>query len=356
MTKPTFYTAFSNSIENMLPNLSDEAMKISDLLQELAFNDKLYYIKDEVFDLDRLLLNFGKYGRRIDIFYFSGHGIEGCLELVKNCRVEPEEMASIVNTSLKNAKLIFFNACETFELAQKIIAEREEMKDNLVIISCKQKINSIIAERFATLLFTQIGQPGTYREAYDQAKSLMKAIHKNIRFKEFDCRQDVTAAGDDFDIAYIEIKAEAQLETLEEDCTPVVTATVTETGQKTKTSIIGQDKLTRDALTSNYVHEVVESIAANPREINIETLGLLKDALLTANQIANKGEKKSRQNTELFKKAAESLPGLSSASAFDSLINAEKNIDKPSVKNLIKSTLTGKTIGGLLEKLTSIKL
>lgn len=67
MTKPTFYTAFSNSIENRLPDLSDEAMKISDLLQELAFNDKLYYIKDEVFDLARLALNFGKYGRRIKL-------------------------------------------------------------------------------------------------------------------------------------------------------------------------------------------------------------------------------------------------------------------------------------------------
>lgn len=355
MTKPTFYTAFSNSIENMLPNLSDEAMKISDLLQELAFNDKLYYIKDEVFDLDRLLLNFGKYGRRIDIFYFSGHGVEGRLELVKNCKVEPAEMSAIVNTSLKNAKLIFFNACETFELAQKIIAERGDLKDNLVIISCKKKINSLIAERFATLLFTQIGQPGTYREAYDQAKSLMKAIHKNIQFKEFDCRQDVSTADEDFDIAYIEIKAEAHFETLEEDCTPVLTETTTATEQKTKKSIIGQDKLTRDALTTNYVHEVVESIAANPQQIDSETLGLLKDALVTADQIA-KGEKKNRQNTELFKKAAESMPGLSSASAFDSLINAEKNIDKPSVKNLIKSTLSGKTIGGLIEKLTSIKL
>jgi hypothetical protein len=355
MTKPTFYTAFSNSVENMLPNLSDEAMKISDLLQELAFNDKLYYIKDEVFDLDRLLLNFGKYGRRIDIFYFSGHGVDGCLELVKNCRVEAKEMADIVNTSLKNVKLIFFNACETFELARKIIGEREDLKDNLVIISCKKKINSIIAERFATLLFTQIGQPGTYREAYEQAKSLMKAIHKNIRFKEFDCRQDVTTDGDDFDIAYIELKAEAHLETLEEDCTPVLTETATAIGQKTKKSIIGQDKLTRDALTTNYVHEVVESIAANSQKIDIQTLDLLKNALVTADQIA-KGEKKNRQNTELFKKAAESMPGISSGSAFDSLINAEKNIDKPSVKNLIKSTLSGKTIGGLIEKLTNIKL
>lgn len=353
MSKPTFYTAFSNSIEDVLPNLSDEAMKISDLLQELAFNDKLYYIKDEVFSLDRLILNFGKYGRRIDIFYFSGHGVDGCLQLFQNFKVEPEEMSDIVNTSLKNAKLIFFNACETFKLAQQIVAEREDLKENLVIISCKNKINSLIAERFATLLFTQIGQPGTYREAYDQAKSLMKAIHKNIRFKEFDCRKDVTDVSDDFDIGYIEIKAEAHVESLEEDCTPVVTATATTS--KTKTSIIGQDKLTRDALTTNYVHEVVESIAANPQKINTETLDLLKNALETANQIA-KGEKKNKQNTELFKKAAEMLPGFSSASAFDSLINAEKNIDNPSVKSLIKSKLTGNTIGGLIDKLTNIKL
>ncbi|HUP13703.1 MAG TPA: hypothetical protein VM187_15885, partial [Niastella sp.] len=240
-------------------------------------------------------------------------------------------------------------------LARRIVAEREEVKENLVIISCKNKINSLIAERFATLLFTQIGQPGTYREAYDQAKSLMKAIHKNIRFKEFDCRKDVSDASEDFDIGYIEIKAEAQLESMEEDCSPVVTATATATEQKTKTSIIGQDKLMRDALTTNYVHEVVESIAANRQKLNTETLHLLKNALETADQIA-KGDKKSRENTELFKKAAESLPGFSSGSAFDSLINAEKNIDKPSVKNLIRSKVSGNTIGGLISKLTNIKL
>ena len=48
------------------------------------------------------------------------------------------------------------------------------------------------------------------------------------------------------------------------------------------------------------------------------------------------------------------LPGFSSASAFDSLINAEKNIDKPSVKNLIKSKVSGNTIGGLISKLTNM--
>lgn len=352
MSKPTFYTAFSNSITDVIPNLSEEAMKISDLLQELAFNDKLYYIKDEVFSFDRLLLNFGKYGRRIDIFYFSGHGVDGCLQLFQNFTIQPAEMSDIVNTSLKNAKLIFFNACETFRLAQHIIDDRQQSKDNLVIISCKNRINSFIAERFATLLFTQIGQPGTYREAYDQAKSLMKAIHKELRFKEFDCRKDVTDTADDFDIGYIEIRAEKRVEE-EEDCTPVITASAT--AKKAKTSIIGKDKLTRDALTSNYVHEVVESIAANPQKIQTGSLEILKKALVSAGQVA-KGEKKNKQMNELFKKAAELLPGFSSPGAFDSLINAEKHIHNPSVKSLIKSKITGNTIGGLIEKLASIKL
>lgn len=353
MSKPTFYTAFSHSIDNAIPNLTEEAMKISDLMQELVFEDKLYYIKDEVFDFERLVNNFTKYGQRIDIFYFSGHGIKGCLQLFKNFKIQPEQMSDIVNTLLSNVKLIFFNACETFTLAQQIIEEREELKENLVIISCKNEIDSFVAERFATLLFKQIGQLGTYREAYNQAKSVVKAVNKNIRFKEFDCRSDVAGATDDFDIGYIEIKAEKHLEALEEDCTPVVTAAATT--QKTKSSIIGQDKLTRDALTTNYVHEVVESIAAKPQEIESETLQLLKSALESAEQVA-KGEKKNKQITELFKKAAELLPGFSSASAFDSLINAEKNMDNPSVKNLIKSKITGKTIGGLLDKLSSIKV
>src|SRR5436190_7410752 len=112
MARPTFYTAFSNSMTDVIPNLSDEAMKISDLLQELAFNDKLYYIKDEIFSLERLVLNFAKYGRRIDIFYFSGHGSDGCLQLMEGS-LPSDRMSEIINSSLKNAGLIIFNACET---------------------------------------------------------------------------------------------------------------------------------------------------------------------------------------------------------------------------------------------------
>lgn len=112
MAKPTIYTAFCNSMENNIPNLSEEAMKISDLIQDLVFNDKLYFIKDEIFDLQRLMLNFEKHGRRIDIFYFSGHGDDGCLQLTGNHKLESWQMADLVNTNLKNAGLVFFNAAK----------------------------------------------------------------------------------------------------------------------------------------------------------------------------------------------------------------------------------------------------
>ncbi|MCS3801639.1 hypothetical protein [Niastella sp. OAS944] len=352
MSKPTFYTAFANSIDNVLPNLTEEAMKISETMQDLVFADKLYYIKDEAFSFERLQDMFTKYGKRIDIFYFSGHGVDGCLQLYNNYKIERERMCDIVNTFLENATLIFFNACETFMLAQQIIAEKELEKD-LVIISCKSKINSIIAAKFATLLFKQIGQPGTYRDAYEQAKILVQAVHKDYKFKEFFCREDVASCVDEFDIGYIEIKAESHSESGEEDCAPVLTAATTE--KKAKTSIIGQEKLTRDALTTNYVGEVVEFITRESQNINPETLQLLKKALVAAYQIA-RGEKKSKETIELFKRAAELLPGFSSASAFDSLINTEKNIDKPTVKNIIKSEVSGNTIGGLIDKLTNIKL
>ncbi len=347
MTKPTFYTAFSNTLTNSIPNLSEEAMKISDLLQELAFSDKLYYIKDEIFSLDRLMLNFGKYGRRIDIFYFSGHGKNGCLQLVENMLAEPNEMSDVINSSLKNAKLIFFNACETFKLAQTIVEKRKSSDGKIVLISCKGEISSFIAERFATLLFTQIGQPGKYRDAYDQAKGLAKIIHKNLRFKEFDSKKAVLDVNDEFDIGYIEIG--------QDDPGASKSSYPAAAANPVQPSIIGNDKLTRDALTTNYMHEVVESLVTNAGEIDNEKIKLLKDALLTAGQIA-KGEKKNKQATQLFNQAAEALPGLSSGSAFDSLINAEKNLNKPYVKNLIQSRDSGTTISSMLKRVNSIEL
>lgn len=349
MAKPTFYTAFSNSVNNVIPNLSEEAMKIADLLQELAFNDKLYYIKDEIFNIERLTLNFMKYGRRIDIFYFSGHGVDGCLQLMENYTVQCNIMSDIVNTSLKNAKLIFFNACETWKLATEIIKKRNNAEDPIVLISCQGKINSFKAERFATLLFSQIGQPGTYRDAYDQAKVLMKAIHKDMRFKEFETKKAIQEAGDDFDIGYIELGLNgAVVET-------AAAAPGAFDEKPAKSSIIGQDKLTRDALTSNYVHEVIESIVTNANEIEGDKLKLLKDALHAAEQIA-KGEKKNKQATQIFNQAAEALPGFSSASAFESLINTEKNLDNPVVKNLIKTKDSGTTIGGLIDQVSNLKV
>ncbi|WP_205513714.1 hypothetical protein [Longitalea arenae] len=334
MAKPTFYTAFCNSMENTIPNLSEEAMKISDLLQELVFSDKLYYIKDEIFDIQRLVLNFQKYGRRIDIFYFSGHGKNGCLQLTDNHKLESKQMADLVNINLKNAKLVFFNACETFTLAREIIAGRQNTAAPIVLISCKKEINCFVAERFATLLFSQIGQPGTYRDAYDNAKVLVQAINQELIFKEFDTLESIKEADDqNFDIAYIEIEAPAD--------------------KKKKSSIIGQHPLTRDALTSNYVHEVVEYIARNADKIEHDKLQLLKTALLTAEQIAN-GGKKDKEAAQLFDQAAEALPGFSSGSVFDALINTEKNLNDNAVKSLIKSRESGITIGEMLQQVNNI--
>ncbi|WP_207515707.1 hypothetical protein [Longitalea luteola] len=338
MAKPTIYTAFCNSMENSIPNLSEEAMKISDLIQDLVFSDKLYYIKDEIFDLQRLMLNFDKHGRRIDIFYYSGHGEDGCLQLTGNHKLECWQMADLVNTNLKNAGLVFFNACETFTLAQEIIKRRNTPAAPLVLISCKKQINSFIAEHFATLLFKQIGQPGTYRDAYNNAKALTLTANKHVCFKEFHTIEAVKEAGDDFDFGYIEIAASDHGSSHE---------------QKARSSIIGQDKLVRDALTSNYVHEVVESITTYASEIGHDKLQLLKSALLKAEQIA-RGEKKNKEATQLFNQAAEAVPGLSSGKVFESLINAEKNMENTVVKNLLKTKDAPITIGDMLQHVNSI--
>lgn len=374
MSRPTFYTAFSNSMTDVIPNLSEEAMKISDLLQELAFNDKLYYIKDEIFSLDRLMLNFSKYGKRIDIFYFSGHSSDGCLQLTEGS-LPPERMSQIVNSSLKNAGLIIFNACETFKLAQQIIANRKINGERFVLISCRGKINSFIAERFATLFFSQVGQPGTYRDAYDQAQAIITAIYRDTKFKEFDNKDAVLNAGDDFDIGYIELGSETATpkSAAREEAPPaappsmsggappsasatkpVSTAASASESQATKSSIIDSDKLVRDALITNYVHEVISVLTSTSQPLEADKLELLKDALLAAEQVAN-GEKKNKKVSDLFDKAAKALPGLTSGSAFDSLINAEKNMDKAKVKNLINSNQSGTIIKELVDQVSSLK-
>lgn len=209
-----------------------------------------------------------------------------------------------------------------------------------MLISCKKKINSFIAERFATFLFKQIGQPGSYRNAYDNAKVLTLTANKEIRFKEFDTMESIQEAGDDFDFGYIEIK-------------PAAAAPAPPQAQKAKSSIIGQNTLIRDALTANYVHEIIESLASNASEIDNGKLQLLKLALLTAEQIA-KGEKKDKQATEIFQQAAEAFPGLNSGKVFDSLINAEKHIDDNAVKNLLKAKDSSITIDHMLQHVNSI--
>jgi hypothetical protein len=208
-TKPTFYTVFSNSIkpDEYLPNLSEEATKISDLLHGLVFSDAIYYMKDEIFTADRLIANFSKYGDKFDIFYFSGHAKDGALKFSDNFISNTDRMADVININLKNLQLGFFNACETFDLAKKIIEKRlkTNSSNHLVMITCGCAINAFLAEKFATLFFNHVGRPGTYYDAYKNASTLLSLVNDKLRFREFYDPAELANATSDFDYAFIDI-------------------------------------------------------------------------------------------------------------------------------------------------------
>jgi hypothetical protein len=354
MGKPTFYTAFANSVseKDFLPNLSEEALKIADLLQKLAFEDRLYFVKDEIFNLDRLVMNFSKYGERFDIFYFSGHGKDGCLRLTDNFSAGLLPMANVINASLKNLQLGFFNACETFDLAKEVLVNRAKTKpaNKLVLIACRNEINTFLAERFATLFFTQIGQPGTYKDAYDQAKSLVCLMNSKVQFREFYNLDEVLQADNNFDYAYIEIDFVKPIDETKQDKNSVPAP-----GQPQKpapTSIIGNDDMVKDALTANYLNEVVQTLSdasMEPKKVK-----MLSNALQAAQQVSD-GAKMSGRLNEIFKKAADALPGLSSPSAFQSLINVAKHKDDPFVQKII-NTDNNTAIGNMVDVVNGIKL
>ena len=353
MAKPTFYTAFANSIseKDFLPNLSEEALKIADLLQKLAFEDRLYFIKDEIFNLDRLVMNFSKYGDRFDIFYFSGHGKDGCLRLTDNFSAGLLPMANVINVSLKNLQLGFFNACETFDLAKEILVKRAKSNptNKLVLIACRNEINTFLAERFATLFFTQIGQPGSYKDAYDQAKSLVCLMNNKVQFREFYSLDEVVNADNNFDYAYIEIDFDKPA-----NDTATTSGSTQQQNQPKEppTSIIGDDNLVKDTLTANYLNEVVQTLSDS--SMGAKKVKMLSNALQAAQQVSDGAKLNGRLN-DIFKKAADALPGLSSPSAFQSLINVEKHKDDPFVQKIF-NTDNNTAIGNLVDVVSNIKL
>ena len=198
--------------EEYLPNLSEEATKISDLLHGLVFSDVIYYMKDEIFTADRLIANFSKYGDKFDIFYFSGHAKDGALRFSDNFISDTDRMADVININLRNLQLGFFNACDTFDLAKKIVQKRAKAHsaNKLVMITCGCAINAFLAERFATLFFNHVGRPGTYYDAFKNASTLLSLVNDKLRFREFYSLEDVEAASEDFDYAFIDIPVMAR--------------------------------------------------------------------------------------------------------------------------------------------------
>ncbi|MHA4847837.1 hypothetical protein ACX0G7_26965 [Flavitalea antarctica] len=360
--------------DEYLPNLSEEATKISDLLHGLVFSDVIYYMKDEIFTADRLIANFSKYGDKFDIFYFSGHAKDGALKFSDNFISNTDRMADVININLRNLQLGFFNACETFDLAKKIVQKRASGKSNnkLVMITCGCAINAFLAERFATLFFNHVGRPGTYYDAYKNASTLLSLVNDKLRFREFYSMEDLESASEDFDYAFIDIPLVARPETppsfapsrgepVPAGSAPIpsgpvvapagnpVGASVADAYMEaaysdpskpvpagdpihdmdliravptSSRSIINADKKTLDILSANYVKECTQtamtSNALDPRQMEI-----LNQAIKGTQEIVD-GNVVTGKVKQLWKEAARILPGVDSKNDFRSLIKVSK--------------------------------
>jgi hypothetical protein len=317
--------------EEYLPNLSEEATKISDLLHGLVFSDAIYYMKDEIFTADRLIANFSKYGERFDIFYFSGHAKDGALRFSDNFISNVDKMADVININLKNLQLGFFNACETFNLAQKIVERRVKTpgRNKLVMITCGCAINAFLAEKFATLFFNHVGRPGTYYDAYKNASTLLSLVNDKLRFREFYDYKELVNATADFDYAFIDIEVPAVIAPAaaapaggRSYARSIAIVEEKKTVAKPPPSIINADKKTLDILSANFVKECTET-ALNSNALGSKQTKILNQVLQETKNLAE-GLEAGVNVKELWKKAANILPGLDSKNDFKSLVKVTK--------------------------------
>ena len=364
MGKPTFYTAFANSMreDEFLPNLSDEATKISDLLQGLVFEDAIYYLKDEIFSGERMIQNFSKYGDKFDIFYFSGHAKNGSLVCSDNFVSNITHTASVFSNNLKNLKLAFFNACETYKLAQLIVDKKMEdpsKDENLVLISCHSQINAFTAERFATLFFSQVGRPGTYYDAYLNAKNLVCMMNDKVTFKEFYDYDEMKAGGNSFDYAYIDLKAMLDRKNKPKDIPApapgaVVPAAAAPPQQPSlPTSIINPSKQAKDILAANYLKEVVQTLSTSEK-VAPQSKDALTEALAKTKQFVD-GEVKKGALTNVWKEMALVMPGLDPKTAMHSLVNIEKKDYTKTLTHFYNKPDNNPTLANLVQTASTIK-
>jgi hypothetical protein len=346
--------------EEYLPNLSEEATKISDLLHGLVFSDAIYYMKDEVFTTERLIANFSKYGDKYDIFYFSGHAKDGSLRFSDNFIGNSDRMADVINVNLKNLQLGFFNACETFELARKIVEgrARANSQNRLVLITCGCEINAFLAERFATLFFNHVGRPGTYYDAYKNASTLMSLVNDKLKFREFYDYEEMVTATPDFDYAFVDIQigpkpaAPAPAAVSAAPASPPMSAAAgamymapepeappispRRPEPRANQSIINPDKKTLDILSANYVKECTQT-AMTSNVLDTKQLKILTEAIKGTQGLAD-GNESTGKVKQLWKEAAKLLPGVDSKNDFRSLIKVSGSSYNKALKQFFGKT------------------
>ncbi len=203
MPKPTIFLAFANDKEvyalSKRLNLADEQNEISKVLQEKAIEKELLM----PFNKPDFLRIFAEKGKDFQIFHYGGHGGKDTLffeNFKDNQAVRAEYLINYLASF--DLKLIFLNACDTFEIGLSFVQtsdasvrldSKSEFRTNITqrnvssvpsIICAKGKIDDQTAIEFSKTFYLHLANGYSIQESFDKAKNAQKMKQPTIYYKK----------------------------------------------------------------------------------------------------------------------------------------------------------------------------
>lgn len=169
MSKLPIFFAFANDKEvyalHKRLNLADEQNEISKVLKARNIASELLM----PFNKADFLRIFQEKGKEFQIFHYGGHGGKDTLffeNFEDNQSVNAEYLVNYLASF--SLKLVFMNACETIEIAEKF-AEK-----GILAIGTKGKIDDATAIDFARTFYGHLATGDTVLQAFERAKNAQK--------------------------------------------------------------------------------------------------------------------------------------------------------------------------------------
>ncbi len=179
MPKPTIFLAFANDKEvyalSKRLNLADEQNEISKVLQEKAIEKELLM----PFNKADFLRIFAEKGKDFQIFHYGGHGGKDTL-FFENFEDNEKANAEYLIHYLASfgLKLIFLNACDTYEIgvAANLFADQNKTaaKATATVICAKGKIDDHTAIEFSRTFYLHLANGYSIQESFNLAKNAQK--------------------------------------------------------------------------------------------------------------------------------------------------------------------------------------